>query len=354
MKDYVLCLDSSDRYLSVGIGCDGALLTSIRYEAWQKQSEFMVEEISSLCQKLCINPHDFKGVSISKGPGSYTGIRIALTVGKVIAFSLQIPLYLSSSLEALRNLEKPSICLFNARSKRSYFAVYGPEGVKEKDTILTNEEVLSYIASHPDYVLCGDLAYLGLKGEEGNELNNLLHNVDEEHRIDNVHKARPVYLKDDYDKDHFNTIIRKAMIADLDAIEEISNSSFVHTSYKKKDFLYDMQENPVGYFLSAIVDDKVVGFIDFFITFNSATIALIAVKEEYRGKGIGNLLLGAALRECEAQLEPVEFLTLEVRKSNLNAQKFYKKHKFELVTTKKSYYEDGEDALYFVRSLIHG
>ncbi|MBQ4254548.1 MAG: tRNA (adenosine(37)-N6)-threonylcarbamoyltransferase complex dimerization subunit type 1 TsaB, partial [Bacilli bacterium] len=89
MKDYILCLDSSDRYLSVGIGCDGALLTSIRYEAWQKQSEFMVEEISSLCQKLGINPHDFKGVSISKGPGSYTGIRIALTIGKVIAFSLQ-------------------------------------------------------------------------------------------------------------------------------------------------------------------------------------------------------------------------------------------------------------------------
>ena len=350
---YLLCLDSSDKYLSVGIAKNGSLMASTRYEAWQKQSEFMIAEIQRLCEDNHVNPTSFAGVSISRGPGSYTGIRIALTVGKTIAFALNAPLYVSSSLEVLQSEKGPSICLCNARSKRSYFAVYDGSKVLEKDQILSNDEVREYIAAHPSYCLCGDLAYLGLEGEQGNELLNLVKNADEAHKMDSVHKARPVYLKDDYDKDHFNTVVRKAMIADLEAIKEIANSS-LHTKYETSDFVYDMQENSLAYFLCAIVDNQVVGFLDFYITFNSATISMIAVKEGYRHKGIGNLLLGAMLRECEAQLDPVEFITLEVRASNVNAQAFYKKHKFEFVTTKKAYYNDGEDALYYVRSLIHG
>ena len=143
------------------------------------------------------------------------------------------------------------------------------------------------------------------------------------------------------------------MISDLPAIEEIAKKS-LRSTYTRQDFLYDMQENPVSYFYSALVDGKVVGYLDFYVTFNSATIAQIAVDEEYRKKGIGNLLLGAMLRECEAQGDPVEYLTLEVRASNLNAQAFYKKHKFEAIVTKKAYYDDGEDAIYMVRTLIHG
>ena len=66
------------------------------------------------------------------------------------------------------------------------------------------------------------------------------------------------------------------------------------------------------------------------------------------------MLLGQMIKDCESKEDPVEFITLEVRKSNEVAQKFYKKHKFEEITTKKSYYDDGEDALYFVRSIING
>ena len=66
---------------------------------------------------------------MSKGPGSYTGIRIALTIAKTIVFALNIPLYLVSSLQVMKVGDKPTICLTNARSQRSYIGVY--QGQKE-------------------------------------------------------------------------------------------------------------------------------------------------------------------------------------------------------------------------------
>lgn len=349
----LLCLDTSDRYLSVGLAKDGRVFAAISYEAWQKQSESLVEEIQKILVENHLKRQDICGVSVAKGPGSYTGVRIALSVAKTIAFSLQIPLYLSSSLEILRAKEGTSICLVNARGKRSYFAVYEQGNALVEDCIKTNEEVLSYVAAHPEYHLCGDVGYLGLESEESDVLSILAKDADEAHRISNVHAARPVYLKDDYDKDRLRTVVRKAMISDLPRILEIGKAS-LHSTYSEKDLYFDMQENPIAYFYTALVDGYVVGYLDFFVTFNSATIVQIAVDEAYRKKGIGNLLLGAMIRECEAQGEPVEFLTLEVRKSNENAQRFYKKHKFAPVTVKKAYYDDGEDAVYMVRSLIHG
>jgi len=349
----ILCLDTSDRFLSVGLFSDGKEVARISYEAWQRQSESLVQEIHSLLSEQGISPKALAGVSVSKGPGSYTGVRIALSVAKTLAFSLQIPLYLSSSLEVLRQKEGVSICLCNARGKRSYFAVYDQDKALVEDCIKDNAEVLAYMQDHPDYAVCGDVSYLGLESKPSDVLAILAQDADESHRIENVHAARPVYLKDDYDKDRLRTVVRKAMIADLPAILEIGKNS-LHSTYTDKDILYDMQENPLAYFYSALVDGEVVGYLDFYVTFNSATIVQIAVKEEYRKKGIGNLLLGAMLRECEAQGDPVEYITLEVRSSNLNAQRFYKKHKFEAVTTKRAYYDDGEDAIYMVRTLIHG
>ena len=347
-----LLLDSSDKNLSVGFSQNGKVLDSLTYEAWQKQSEYIVEEIAKMLEKHNWDRKDINGIVVSKGPGSYTGVRIALTVAKTISFAINVPLYLASSLEVLQVEDKPSICLMNARSKRSYFSVYN-SSEDVKDCIKTNEEVLGFISSHPDYALCGDLGYLGLEGIQGNVVNNLARFADEAHLCDEPLGARPIYLKDDYDEGRFKTIVRKMLPSDVQAVLEIENESFKHP-YDEKQLLFEMNENPIAYLYCAVVDHEVVGMIDFYITFDSCSIAQIAVKEKFRSKGIGNLLIGQMLKDCESKMDPVEYATLEVRASNTLAQKFYKRHKFEQITVKKSYYEDGEDAIYMVRSLIHG
>ena len=353
MSEVILSLDSSDKALSVGLMVDGEIKETKTIEAWQRQSEFLVDEIAKLLDAHSISRTAISAVSTCIGPGSYTGVRIALTIAKTICLALQIPLYLSSSLESLAKPGCKSLCVCNARGKRSYVGIYEDGKCLRKDCIMENSELLSLIDSDPSLTLCGDCTYLGSQGYRADVAENLLLHLDEDHLCDNPMGAKPVYLKDDYEKDKFKVTIRRTLPSDLDAIMAIEEKSFKHP-YSREQMLYELNENPVGYLYSALVDAEVVGFIDFMITFNSATISQIAVKEEMRGKGIGNMLIGQLLKDCRAQKDPVEYLTLEVRKSNERAIRFYKRHCFEEILTKKGYYDDGEDAVYMVRSIING
>lgn len=161
-----LLLDSSNRELSIGIAKDGILIDDISYEAWQRQSELMIPELDKMIHKHSIDRTMINSVVVGIGPGSYTGVRISLTIAKVIANTLNIPLYTISSLQMLRDGEKPSICLINARSNRSYIGSYQNDLVILKDSVMKNEEVLEYISQHKDYSICGDVAYLGLEGKK--------------------------------------------------------------------------------------------------------------------------------------------------------------------------------------------
>lgn len=192
---YQLLLDSSNVYLSVGIAKDGKVIDKIYYEAWQRQSEMMVTEVDNILKKNKIEKEELDGVVVGIGPGSYTGVRIGVTIAKTIAYALKIKIYAKSSLSLLKDPEKPTICLFNARSGRSYFAVYHGKEIIVNDCVKTNEEVLSYIKNHPEYLINGDTYQLGLESGKFDILSNLADfNKDEE--VKNVFALNPVYLKE--------------------------------------------------------------------------------------------------------------------------------------------------------------
>ena len=81
-------LDSSNTNLSVGIAKDNILLDYISYEAWQRQSEYMIVELNKLLEKHNIKKEDITDVMVAKGPGSYTGVRMAMTSAKTCSVAL--------------------------------------------------------------------------------------------------------------------------------------------------------------------------------------------------------------------------------------------------------------------------
>ena len=146
-------------------------------------------------------------------------------------------------------------------------------------------------------------------------------------------------------------IIRKATLNDFDAVMDLENSCF-KLPYHERQMQYEFNENPINTILVACVEDKVVGFINFMTTFNSATITQIAVNNNYRKQGIGTILLNEMEKTFPKNGEDVvEFVTLEVRKSNQPAINLYKKNGYEHVVYKKNYYPDGEDAAYMVKRI---
>ena len=191
---YQLLLDSSNIFLSVGLAKDGKVVDKISYEAWQRQSEMMVTEIDNILKRNNVDKKELDGIVVGMGPGSYTGVRIGVTIAKTIAYALKIKLYAKSSLSLLKHQEFPTICVFNARSGRSYFAVYEGKKQLEKETVLENEKVLEYIKVHPNYLVCGDTYQLGLESGKFDIIDNLAA-FDKEDEVD-AFKLIPVYLKD--------------------------------------------------------------------------------------------------------------------------------------------------------------
>lgn len=191
---FQLLLDSSNKFLSVGLAKDGKVVDKICYEAWQRQSEMMVTEIDNILKRNNVDKKDLDAVVVGVGPGSYTGVRIGVTVAKTIAYSLKIKLIAKSSLSLLKHRDFPTICVFNARSGRTYFGVYEGEKVLVKDCVIENEKVLEYIHAHPDYIVNGDTYQLGLESGEFDIISNLAEPTGGE-EIDPF-KLVPVYLKD--------------------------------------------------------------------------------------------------------------------------------------------------------------
>lgn len=146
------------------------------------------------------------------------------------------------------------------------------------------------------------------------------------------------------------TNIRKAKISDLEAIKEIEDESFINP-FTKEDLLYEVSQNPVSNFLVLEKDGLVVGFIDYWVTFDSATIDQIAVKKSERNQGFAKILLEKSINDLK-ELGEVSFFTLEVRASNEPAINLYKSFGFQKVTIKEKYYDDGEDAIYMVKGLV--
>ena len=192
---YYLLLDSSNKYLSVGLSKDGKVVDSIFYDAWQRQSEVMVQEIDNILKRNKLDKSSIGAVVVGIGPGSYTGVRIGVTIAKTIAYALKIKIYAKSSLSLLKIDDKPTICLFNARGGRSYFGVYQGNKVLESDRVITNEEVLDYINKHPDYLLSGDTAQIGKESVTFDVIKNLA-DVNESELVKDIFLLNPIYLKD--------------------------------------------------------------------------------------------------------------------------------------------------------------
>lgn len=192
-----LILDSANKELGVAIAKDNEVIDEIKYDAWQRQSELMIPEIEKIFKRNNISPKDINEILVSQGPGSYTGVRIALTIAKVYAYALNLPIYAFSSLNILENPEKASICLINAKGNRSYFAVYDKEKVIEADKVLTNGEVIEYVNSHPQYVVCGDASYIDIVSEKHDVLKNMLGLKSDKYLVSNVLSLKAVYLKDE-------------------------------------------------------------------------------------------------------------------------------------------------------------
>lgn len=123
-----LGIETSNAPLSVAIVKDGQVLAEIVQNLKLTHSVTCMPTIEQLMQKANLKPADIDGIAVSEGPGSYTGLRIGVTIAKTLAWSLKKPLVGVSSLKVLASngdFYEGTICsLFDARRSNVYAAAY--------------------------------------------------------------------------------------------------------------------------------------------------------------------------------------------------------------------------------------
>lgn len=219
MTSTVLSIETSTLNCSVAIHQDGALLACVE----ESSSAYIHGEKLHLFIEQCaaeanIQLSDLTAVGVSKGPGSYTGLRIGVSAAKGLAFSLSIPLYSVDSLDVLANSEflsrpKDSIILANidARRMEIYGAFYEVDGTRitEISADIVEEDIYTAIHRGRKVELAGDAQekllevlpseiYSGSKSvfPSAKDMGSLIQAKIKAGREEDVAYFEPFYLKD--------------------------------------------------------------------------------------------------------------------------------------------------------------
>ena len=129
---------------------------------------------------------------------------------------------------------------------------------------------------------------------------------------------------------------------DIDAVYDIECLSFRQPWTRA--MLASELKNRLAHYVLAVDDEKIVGYCGMWIIPPESHTTNIAVHPDYRGRGNGAALLAAAMEY--AVKRGASEMTLEVRESNLVAQRLYARFGFENQGRRHGYYSDtGEDAL---------
>lgn len=142
--------------------------------------------------------------------------------------------------------------------------------------------------------------------------------------------------------------IRRADEKDIRRVLEIENLSF-NTPWTPGFFKHELS-NPVSYFYILEIQDKLAGYVIFWIFKSEAHVANIAIHPEYRRKSYGGQLLNWVFQFCRKR--GVETISLEVNEMNSAALQLYTKTGFKQVGKRVEYYEHRYDALILTKTLL--
>jgi ribosomal-protein-alanine N-acetyltransferase len=149
-------------------------------------------------------------------------------------------------------------------------------------------------------------------------------------------------------------LVRAMRPDDIPAVMEIDRDSFPNP-WPENTYWYELQKNPASHLLviQSRETAQVAGVAGYWLVIDEAHISTFAVHPDWRGRGVGKVLLAALLRHAAGR--GAESAMLEVRAGNAAAQSLYRGFGFRAVGRRKGYYKNnGEDAVLMTAQPIDG
>ena len=162
---YLLHIESSSTVCSIAISKDTELVGLTELNNGYTHAENLHVFIEQLLKETSLQTKDLNAISISSGPGSYTGLRIGFSAAKGLAYALNIPLITIDTLQALSNVvlqktDKDALfCpLMDARRMEVYCAVYDTNfnSILPMQALLLDEVSIQAFNQHKSIYFFGD------------------------------------------------------------------------------------------------------------------------------------------------------------------------------------------------------
>ena len=128
----ILNIETATRVCSVALGKNGTLISFKETKVDRSHAASITIFIEQILSEEGLTPKDLDAIAVSKGPGSYTGLRIGISTAKGLCYALDIPLIAINSLASLaqgylENNDATNILLcpmIDARRMEVYTAIY--------------------------------------------------------------------------------------------------------------------------------------------------------------------------------------------------------------------------------------
>lgn len=185
-----LCIDTSHTWLVLGLIQDDRMLAKVQEPCWKKQSEEIFPKLIKMMDEQKLEPENIDQIVISEGPGSYTGVRIAMTIAKVFCAMRDLPLYTVGTLQLYAGMEKCRV-ITDARGKRVYTCTY--ENARATGRLEAVE--IAELSIDPNEKVIGDGELVGRENVWPDIAENFLALQKEWKKAENVHLVVPEYLK---------------------------------------------------------------------------------------------------------------------------------------------------------------
>jgi len=319
---------------------------------------------------------EVKGIVVSLGPGSFTGLRVGISVAKALAFSLNIPvvgiptpdLWASSC-----NLEGIICVIYKAHKRDTYYGNFYSKNegnsifpdqpsemrrVEPFPFLLSLKEIIQrarkFFPRKVNFIVVKEAKIAEKIKKENPDFSTLCKRIFplnsflslgieriKRGKTDNIFTLTPIYLSCAEIK------IRQMRKNDLPRVSEIERLSFP-IPWPQSAFLKELDKKEFAFWWVIEYKKLIVGYGGYWKIKDEAHIVNLAIHPDFRKKGLGTKLLSFLLTQIQNQR--LSTITLEVRESNVIAQRLYEKFGFRKIAIRPHYYIY-EDAIVYWKKL---
>ena len=190
-----LVMDTSNSYLAVGLFKDNMCLEAFQEKGSRRQSEKAIPTLKEVLDRHHVALKDVNEMIITSGPGSYTGVRVAMTIAKTLAAVSDVRIKSVSSLAAYAGMNQ-ALSVIDARGHKVFVGVYENGLPLIKEQVVALEDFAQLRAEYGDFELVGEIGCLGLDEKECDLCANIYALGQMADPIKNVDLLVPTYIKD--------------------------------------------------------------------------------------------------------------------------------------------------------------